>query len=57
MTKEEVLFLIEILSESQEFYNRLLYAISSCPQDIQDEFFQRFEDCKSPAELISKLEN
>lgn len=45
-----------MLSQSQGFYGRLLREINACPEHIQDDFFQQFEDCKSDLDVILKVE-
>ena len=56
--KNGVIDLIETLSHSQGYYCRLLRAIKEAEQSGEDltDFFMQFKDCKSPVDIVLKLE-
>lgn len=53
-----VLDLIETLARSQGFYGRLLRDIKEAEASGEDmtNFFMQFKDCKTPVDIILKIE-
>lgn len=56
--KNGILDLFEILAHSQGFYGRLIRQIKEAEASGVDttDFFMHFKDCKSPVDIILKLE-
>ena len=56
--KNGVLDLFETLAHSQGFYGRLIRDIKEAEASGVDttDFFMQFKDCKSPVDIILKLE-
>lgn len=56
--KNGVMDLFESLSHSQGFYGRLIRDIKEAEENGVDttDFFMQFKDCKSPVDIILKVE-
>lgn len=56
--KNGVMDLFETLAHSQGFYGRLIRDIKEAEENGVDttDFFMHFKDCKSPVDIILKLE-
>lgn len=58
MTRNEVMNNIKMLACSQGFYGRMLRDIEEAEANGEDltEFFEQFNDCKDPVDMILLIE-
>ena len=55
-TKNLVLDTIRMFANSQGFYSRLLRDIGYNGENIDQEWFEQFADCKTTLDVVLKLE-
>ena len=56
MAKKKVLGVFKMLARSQGFYGRLLSSIGYNGENVDDEFFEQFKNCKNAVDVVMMVE-